>query len=391
MNNQLKIYLLTLVGFLVGTSQFVIAGVLDKIAGTYGISISAAGQLVTVFAMASGIGTPLFIMYLARYGLKTQLLIALSIFLVSTLMTPLASNFDFLMVARIIAGLATSTFVVISYTLAAKLAKVGRQGSAMANIALGFSLSLVFGVPFGRIIALQYDWQTIFWLLGFAVLIGTALIIWLIPNLFDREPIPIKEQMALFKKPQVFMALLVTFMVFIGYSVISTYITPLLLSIGSVTEHQIGMVFLALGIASVVGSKLGASLADRIGITPILFGSMGIMVLSLGTIPVFTTSLLFMATMLVFWTTSSWMFGPTQSLNLSTIAPEASSTLIGLNSSFVQLGFAAGAGIGGVAIHTWSVMSINWIAAFSVLCATSIAIFALRFSKSVEIQKTMEV
>lgn len=72
MNNQMKIYLLTLVGFLVGTSQFVITGVLDKVAETYGISISAAGQLVTVFAFASGAGTPLFIMALAKQGLKTQ-------------------------------------------------------------------------------------------------------------------------------------------------------------------------------------------------------------------------------------------------------------------------------------------------------------------------------
>ncbi|MDD2358660.1 MAG: MFS transporter [Thiovulaceae bacterium] len=391
MNNQIEIYLLTLVGFLVGTSQFVIAGILDKISNTYGISIATAGQLVTVFAMASGIGTPLLIMYLARYGLKTQLLIVLSIFLVSTLMTPFAFDFKFLMLARIIAGLATSTFVVISYTLAAKLAKVGRQGSAMANIALGFSLSLVFGVPFGRIVTLQYNWQAIFWILGAGVLVGTALIIWLIPNLFDREPLPMKEQMALFKKPQVFMTLFVTFMVFIGYSMISTYITPLLLSIGNVTEHQIAMAFLALGIASVVGSKLGASMADRIGIAPILFGSMGIMILSLGTIPIFATSLLLMVLMLIFWTASTWMFGPTQSLNLSTIAPEASSTLIGLNSSFVQLGFAAGAGIGGIVIHTWSVMAINWISAVSVICATGIALFSLRFSKSAEIQKTMEV
>ncbi|MDD5051587.1 MAG: MFS transporter [Sulfuricurvum sp.] len=381
MNNQIKIYLLTLVGFMVGTSQFVIAGVLDKIADTYGISISAAGQLVTVFAMASGIGTPILVMLLARYGLKTQLLIALFIFLISTLLTPLAYSFDYLMVARIVAGLATTTFVVISYALAAKLAKEGRQGSAMANIALGFSLSLVIGVPFGRAVAIQYDWQAIFWILGVLVLIGTALIIWLIPNMADREPIPMKAQMALLKKPQVLLALGVTFLVFISYSIISTYITPLLLSLKHVTEHQIAMAFLALGIASVVGSKLGASMADRIGIAPILFSSMGVMILSLGTIPIFATSLLLMVLMLIFWTMSTWMFGPTQSLNLATIAPEASSTLIGLNSSFVQLGFAAGAGIGGVAIHTWSVMAINWIGAMSVVCAMGVAFFALRFSK----------
>ena len=381
MNNQMKIYLLTLVGFLVGTSQFVIAGVLDKVAQTYGISISAAGQLVTVFAFASGVGTPFFIMVLAKQGLKTQLLIALSIFLIATLLTPLASNFDFLMIARGIAGLATSTFVVISYTLAARLAKKGRQGSAMADIALGFSLSLVIGVPFGRAITVHYDWQMIFWILDILVFAGTFLIIWLIPNLSNHGSISFKEQVVLLKRPQVLLALSITFLVFIGYSVISTYITPLLLSIENITEKQIGTIFLILGVASVIGSKLGGSLADKIGIAPILFGSMIVMIVSLGAIPMFGTSLVFMGVMLVLWMTSSWMFGPTQSFNLSTIAPHASVSLIGLNSSIVQLGFAAGAGVGGMAIHTWSVMSINWIAAVSVLCAICIAFFALRFAK----------
>lgn len=285
------------------------------------------------------------------------------------------------MIARGIAGLATSTFVVVSYTLAARLAKPGRQGTAMANIALGFSLSLVFGVPFGRAVTVQYDWQMIFWILEIGVLVGTFLIIWLIPNLANHGSISFKEQLVLLKKSQVILALGITFLVFIGYSIISTYITPLLLSIAHITETQIGTMFLILGIASVIGSKLGGSLADRIGIAPILFGSMIVMIISLGAIPIFATSLVLMGAMLVLWITASWMFGPTQSYNLSTIAPHASGTLIGLNSSVVQLGFAVGAGVGGVAIHTWSVMSINWIAALSILCAISVAILALRFSK----------
>lgn len=89
MSNQLKIYLLTLISFLVGTSQFIIAGVLDKIADSLGISVSSAGQLVTVFALASAIGTPILTVLVSRYSLKAQLLIALAIFLIGAFLTPL--------------------------------------------------------------------------------------------------------------------------------------------------------------------------------------------------------------------------------------------------------------------------------------------------------------
>lgn len=88
-SNQLKIYLLTLLSFFVGTSQFIIAGVLDKISITLDITLSSAGQLITAFALASAIGTPILTLLIAKYSLKKQLLIAIFIFLVGAFLTPL--------------------------------------------------------------------------------------------------------------------------------------------------------------------------------------------------------------------------------------------------------------------------------------------------------------
>lgn len=372
-NNNLKIYLLTIISFLVGTSQFIIAGVLDKIAESIGISVSLAGQLITVFAIASAIGTPIVIMLISKHNQRTQLLIALFIFLIGIFLTPLAFGFNFLILARVITGVGSSVFVVVAYTLASNLAKEGKQGSAMSNIALGFSLSLVLGIPLGRTITFMYDWHMIFWLIGILVFLGSIVIYFVIPTFKGQEPMPLKKQFLLFKDLKVTLTLGVTLFVFISFSIISTYITPFIFSIEKVSEHQIAIIFLIFGIASVIGSKLGASLADRIGVLPVLLGTILVIILSLGTTFIFMDSLEFVVGMLSIWTIALWMFGPTQSLNISRLIPNTSSILLSLNGSVVQLGFAIGAGLGGIIISAFSIKSIIWIA---ILCGiTALVIY----------------
>src|SRR4051812_31345790 len=127
MNNTWKIYMLTLISFLVGTSQFVISGILDKVASSVGVSVSVAGQLITVFALANAIGTPLFMMATAKLDRRKQLLLALAIIFLGVVSTLAFTGFGFLMVSRIILGVGTGIFVVTSYSTAANLALPGRQ------------------------------------------------------------------------------------------------------------------------------------------------------------------------------------------------------------------------------------------------------------------------
>jgi MFS transporter, DHA1 family, putative efflux transporter len=131
MNNTWKIYMLTLISFLVGTSQFVISGILDKVASSVGVSVSAAGQLITVFALANAIGTPLFMLATAKMDRRNQLLLALAIIFFGSVSTLDLPGFDFLMVSRIILGVGTGIFVVTSYSTEANLALPGRQAGAM--------------------------------------------------------------------------------------------------------------------------------------------------------------------------------------------------------------------------------------------------------------------
>ena len=373
MNNTWKIYLLTIISFMVGTSQFVIVGILDKVAASVGVSVSSAGQLITAFALANAIGTPIVIVATAKMNQSKQLLLALVILLLGIVSTLALPGFGFLMASRAILGVGTGVFIVTAYAITAKLASPGRQGEAMSNISMGFSASLVFGVPIGRLITAAYDWQIIFWGIGLFSLLAIFAVARTIPAMVGESPVSLDKQIALFKKPDIAVALGVTFFVFISYSVINTYITPFLASIRPMSEQEISSILFALGIASLIGSKLGGFLADRIGIPPTLIGSMVVQALTLALLSVTSGSLIVSVILIMLWATSAWTFGLTQSFNIVSLAPEAAGIMLSLNSSLVQLGFAAGASIGGVAMAGSSIMAISWIGAASVAFAACIA------------------
>ncbi len=380
-SNQLKIYLLTLLSFFVGTSQFIIAGVLDKIADSLNITVSSAGQLVTVFALASAIGTPILTMLISKYSLKKQLLIAIFIFLVGAFLTPLNLGYEILVLARAITGIGTILFVVTSYILAGQLSGVGKQGSGMSYIALGFSLSQVAGVPLGRMIANIYDWQMIFYIVGVLVFFGSIFIMVTFQEKASQKTPSIKEQINILKNKKISLSLTVTVFAFITFSAITTFITPLIFSIQKVDEHTIALIFTILGIASVIGSKSGATIADKIGVQKVLLSTMSIVVISLIIMNIFSHSIIIFVIMLTIWNIAIWMFGPTQGLNLSKILPTHASILLSLNSSFVQLGFALGAFLGGIVINQFLINSIILMGIISILIALILYIFIISKEK----------
>jgi DHA1 family putative efflux transporter-like MFS transporter len=388
MNNTWKIYMLSLIGFLVGTSQFVISGILDQVADSVGVSVSAAGQLITVFALSNAIGTPAFMMATAKMDRRNQLLLALAIIFLGIVSTLALQGFHFLMVSRIILGVGTGIFVVTSYSIAAKLAPPGRQAGAMSNIALGYSVSLVLGVPIGRVIASAYDWKVIFWGIGIFTILGFIAVAKTIPSVESETPIPLGEQLAMLRNQKVAFALGVSLFVFIGFSVVNTYITPFLTSALSISGRGVSIILFAMGIASLFGSKLGGFLADRIGTTRTLIGSIVVQALSLALVSALSGLSVVVIVLLMIWTVAVWSFGPTQNFNLLSIAPEASGIMLSLNSTFVQLGFAAGAGIGGIAVGASSILAICWIGTVAVTVAFFITFSSMGFTRSLSSERT---
>ncbi len=371
MTHNGKIYMLTGMSFLVGTSQFALIGILAKVAASVGVSISEAGQLITIFALSNAIGAPLVILATAKMDRRHQLLLALAIILLGCGLIA-GPGFGFLMMAYVVLGVGAGVFIVTAYSTAAHLALPGRQGRAMSNVSLGFSASLVFGVPIGRVVAAAYNWKVIFWTIGLLTLLSLFAVARAIPSTRIEAPVPLRKQLALLNNPHIALALGVTLFVFIAYSMMYTYITPFLTRVVSVGAGSISIVLFALGIASLIGSKLGGVLSDRLGTRRTLLGAVVIQTVVLALVFFFAGTPAVAVPLLILWATAAWTFGPAQNFNLLSLVPDVPGMALSLNSSFVQLGFALGAATGGIAISA-STRAISGIGAGSAAVAFGIA------------------
>ncbi|WP_431090522.1 MFS transporter [Paenibacillus sp. 8b26] len=382
MSSAWKVYLLAAVSFLLGTSEYIIAGILDTVARDVNVSVAAAGQLITVFSLAYAFGTPFLIAFTARMEQRKLLVYSLGVFVIGNIIAVVLPGFGFLLVSRVILALSMGVFVVTSFTVATKMTPPDKQGSAIATILMGFSTSLIIGVPLGRVIASAYDWRLIFGGIGALSILAMIVILLVIPRSNGDESVPLRKQLALIKQPKIIAALMITFLWISGYSTVYTYISPFLLSITGMNSKTVIIALFAFGIASLFGSKLGGYSTDKWGFPRTLFVSMVLHVVALVLLSLSAQSPAIVFLVLIFWALSAWSTSPTQQYHLMTLAPAASGIMVSMNSSVLQLAMGAGAGIGGVVVEQASLASISWIGAAVVAIAAITVMVYLRVTHS---------
>ncbi|PRS23505.1 MFS transporter [Bacillus sp. RJGP41] len=388
MSNMWKIYLLAAISFLNGTSEYVIAGILDRIAEANNISVSSAGQLITVFSIAFGAGTPFLIAMTARMERKRLLVYALTVFSVINILIAIITGYEMLMAARIISALSAGVIQVTLLTLAAVLAAPGKQGGAIATVVMGNSTALVVGVPIGRVVASHYDWNVIFIGLGVVGLLFSALTLFTIPKTVAEEPVPLREQFKFLMKPRISAYLLITFLWLGSYSVVFTYISPYFLNIFGMSNQGVTTALFIFGIASAIGSKLGGFSTDKWGSFRTLAGGMLLHAIALLLFPFIGQFAFLFYVLLIFWALSAWSSGTPIQFQLISLAPAAASIVLSLHSASGQLGMAAGAGIGGIAVKNGLLNYIPWIGAFALAISVIVIVVDNILSKRKQTKQT---
>ncbi|KEQ21580.1 MFS transporter [Paenibacillus tyrfis] len=374
MSSTWKVYFLAIVSFLVGTSEYVISGILDKISDTMGISITSAGQLVTIFSFVYAVCTPILMALTAKIERQKLLVGALGIFVAANILSFVLPGFGLFVLARVLMALGAGMVVVTALDIAAKIAPEGKQASSIATVVMGFTTSLIIGVPLGRMIAAAYGWKSVF---GFIAIIGVLAIFVLyktIPRVKGDAPVPLSKQLALLKSRKVALGLSITFLWLGGYSIAYTYISPYLLKVAGLNEEVLSGALLAFGVASLIGSKFGGYSTDKWGVSSTLIGGMFLHIAALLLLSVtvaLTNSWWLVIAVLVLWSFAAWSSGPTQQYNLIRIEPNYSGVMLGLNQSTMQLSMAAGAGIGGFAVDRVSLSSIPWFGTIGVVIAVA--------------------
>ncbi|MBE9916599.1 MFS transporter [Paenibacillus donghaensis] len=376
MESTWKVYVLALISFLVGTSEYIISGILDRIAETLGISVAAAGQLITVFSLAYAIGTPFLMALTAKLDRRKLLLYSLGLFIAANLLTFILPGFGLFIAARIIMALGAGMVVVTALSIAAKIAPPGKQASSIATVTMGFTASLIIGVPLGRMVSTAFGWKAVFLAIAIVGVLAMLVIAAVIPRMQGDKPVPLIKQFALLKKPQVLVALAITFFWLGGYSLAYTYISPFLLEVTHLNDSLLSTALFVFGIASLVGSKVGGYSADKRGIMFTLVSGMLLHVISLILLSLAGQSVIAVFAILILWSFAAWSSGPTQQFNLVSLVPESSGVMLSLNQSTMQLSMAVGAGVGGLIVNHVSLASITWFGALGVLIAI-IATFVL--------------
>lgn len=383
MTGSWKIYVLAIVSFLVGTSEYIISGVLDKIADSLGITITAAGQLITIFSLVYAIMTPVLMALTAKVERRKLLVYSLGVFAVANLLSFALPGYIPFVIARILMAMGAGMVVVTALGIAAKIAPPGKQASSIATVVMGFTASLIIGVPLGRVAAAAFGWKSVFGLIAVLGILSMFVLHKAIPKTTGDAPVPLLQQFALLKKPRVALGLAITFFWLGGYSVAYTYLSPYLLNVSGLNEQWISSALFAFGIASLIGSKFGGFSTDRWGVPLTLIGGMLLHIIAL-IVLTFTdagVSVMLVFAVLVIWSLAAWSSGPTQQYNLVQLEPNSSGVMLGLNQSMMQLSMAAGAGIGGIAIERISLSSIAWIGAAGVLIAAVVSLVLFQYNK----------
>ncbi|MCK9858818.1 MFS transporter [Paenibacillus sp. ATY16] len=384
--NRVVIYVLMIAVFFTATSELVIAGILNVLANQMNISVSLAGQLITVYSLAFAIGTPVIIALSVRIPRKRLLLLAIVVFIAGNFLSIASTNFMVLMAARMLLGVSSGVFIVAAFSAAAKMVPVEKIGSAIGTIILGFSSAMILGVPLGVALTNMYSWQTIFLFLGIGgivILIGLAL---LLPQIEGDAPVPFKQQMGLLANPVIFYALLLVLFREAGNSVMFTYIASFLGDILHRSSAEIGLMMLVFGLAGAVGSRIGGSAVDKWGSAKLILIGVTIHVIALLLLPLAVHSFPVAITLLSLWIMSMFTLGPATQTYFIERAPQASNLIISLNISVTQVGIAAGASVGGLVVNWQDTVLYNPLAAGLVLILSlAAAVASIRKSRPLKL------
>ena len=276
----LALYSLTAGAFGIGTTEFVIMGLLSQVAADLKVSLAAAGLLISGYAAGVFVGAPLLTVATSRLPRKTVLLALMAIFIAGNLACALAPNYAMLMAARVLTSLTHGTFFGVGAVVATGLVAPERRASAISTMFAGLTVATLLGVPAGAWLGLHFGWRASFLAVTAIGVVALAIIAWLVPGDTGGERMAVAAELKAIARPQVLLALAVTLLGFAGVFTVYTYIEPMLTALSGFSEAAVSPILLVFGGGFIVGNLLGGKWADR-RLNPALLGTLGLLALVL--------------------------------------------------------------------------------------------------------------
>ncbi|WP_233880229.1 MFS transporter [Paraburkholderia flagellata] len=377
----LPLLALAVAAFGIGTTEFVIMGLLPDVARDLSVSIPAAGMLVSAYALGVTIGAPIVAIAVANVPRKQALMRLIGIFIVGNLLCALAPNYSILMAARIVTAFCHGAFFGIGSVVAAGLVAPNRRAQAIALMFTGLTLANVLGVPLGTALGQIAGWRTTFWAVTAIGILAAAALQVCLPAKIEMQKASLVHEFGVLKNPQVLMVLGMSVLASASLFAVFTYITPILEDVTGFSPHEVTFVLLLFGLGLTVGSTLGGKLADwKLMRSLLTFLAMIAVVLAVFSLTMHDT-IAAMATIFVWGILAFAIVPPLQMLivNRASDAPNLASTL---NQGAFNLGNAGGAWIGGVAISAGAPLTaLPWVGVATAFAALALTLVSAQIDR----------
>ncbi|MDX3590750.1 MFS transporter [Streptomyces sp. ID03-2B] len=369
----LALLALAVSAFGIGTTEFVMMGLLPNVADDLGTSVPTAGYLVSAYAIGVVLGAPLLAGLGSRVPRKKMLLLLMALFTVGNLASALAPDFGWLLAGRFLAGLPHGAFFGVGAVVATRLAAEGRQARAVATMFLGLTVANIVGVPAATLLGQHLGWRATFLVVAAIGLTAMAALARLVPAVPVEAHQDVRRELRALGNRQVLLGLLTAVFGFAGVFAVYSYLSAMTTKAMGFGESSVTVVLALFGIGMTLGALAAGPLTDR-ALRPTLYGSLGALAVILVAFP-FTVHVQWAALVMVvllggvgFMTTT-----PLQMLVMNK-AKDAPTLASASNHSAFNLANAGGAWLGGVAIAAgWGWTSPAFVGAVLAVAGLAIA------------------
>ncbi|WP_312434353.1 MFS transporter [Janthinobacterium sp.] len=351
--------------FAIGVTEFIVVGILPAIARDLTISIESAGSLVSLYALALAIGTPLLVIALSRLPRKVALLGLMTVFLAGNLLAALSHTFELLLVGRVITAVAHGTFFAIGATVAANLVRKEQAGRAISVMFAGLTLAMVIGVPLGSFLGNLMGWRLPFFAVAVLAALGLgAMARWLPAGLAAGAGGRAATQLAALGSIPILTMMAVTVFGFGSSFAAFTFITPILTDVTGFSATMASALLIVFGAATFAGNLAGGYLTSHVGWQKALRLMLVLLAVTQVGVALAIGSQVMMTVMLFVW--GVFAFGLSPALQAGMLAtaerhtPKAVDFASGLNISAFNLGISLGSMLGALMVSRQLMASSPW-------------------------------
>jgi DHA1 family inner membrane transport protein len=354
------LYLFALTNLVIGTGAFVLSGILQPLATSLGVSVAAAGQVMTAYALASALLAPGLLLATGRWPRKRAMLLALSMFAAGCAVTASGESLATVLAGRVLMGVG-SVFTALVAGVAVAVVAPERRGRALSLTFLGMGLSYALGVPLGTWLGFNHGWQVPVWLVFGACIAAMLMLAVLLPRDIAAPGASFAGLGRAVREPPIQRVWLRTLLYFIAIFSVFAYAGPVLLALNPLTPAQLSFTLVMFGLSGVAGTMLGGWSVDRFGPIRTLRLQLSVLALMMLLVPLTAGSMVATVVVFVVWGMAGFGMMSPQQVLLATRLPQQAPLLMSLNGSMLYVGTALGAIISGSVVGLVGFERLAWV------------------------------